>query len=109
MKSDYFFDVATGWDDATEYTNKALGLDDETVSVDIGLEKLGYRLENSKFIVERHFEIKILKNMQQEYTYALYIDDFTDISVVFIKNSISVRACIAQLLDAYNKYSALES
>lgn len=106
-KSDYFYDVATGWSDASEYTHRLLGLEDESVAVFSGLESLGYREEYNPVFNVGTVEIKVYSNINgKEYAYVLHIDDGVDISVVFTRNAISMRACLSELVSNVKVYNS---
>lgn len=110
MKFDYFFDVSTGWSDASEYAHEAIGLNDKSLSVSCGLERLGYRLDKTITFNTVEVEIETFSRIcdDNEYIYALHINDQKDISVVFIRNGISLRACVAELIANINVISTLK-
>ncbi|OUS39433.1 hypothetical protein A9R01_01595 ['Osedax' symbiont bacterium Rs2_46_30_T18] len=101
----YFFDLHSGYKDATRYSQGLLAL------LDVSGTSIAQRLINAGYGKNDYLYKKGLlhinsysKTTAVTHKHAVVIDDGSEVSVIFVKNTLSMRACIARIISDNKSY-----
>ncbi|MCJ8297718.1 MAG: hypothetical protein MJK13_02125 [Pseudomonadales bacterium] len=101
----YFFDLDTGYKDATRYS-KALLAQSEVLDAGIaerlisaGYSKNAYRYKKGELHINSYSKATAVTHK-----HAIVLDDGIEVSIVFVKNRLSMRACIARVITDNKSY-----
>ena len=101
----YFFDLNSGYKDATRYSQGLLALLDVSDAkiaqrlIDAGYEKNDYQYKKGLLHINSYS-----KTTAVTHKHAVVIDDGIEESVIFVKNRLSMRACIARIIADNKSY-----
>ena len=101
----YFFDLNTGYTDASRYSGALFALldaSDANISkqlINAGYSKNDYQLKRGELHINSYSKITAVTHK-----HAIVIDDGIEVSVIFVKNRLSMRACIARVVSDNKSY-----
>ncbi|EPJ52202.1 MAG: hypothetical protein OFPI_14770 [Osedax symbiont Rs2] len=101
----YFFDLDTGYKDATRYSKALFArLEIADASTAQRLLAAGYSKNDYQFNRGGLHINSFSKLCAVTHKHAIIVDDGVEVSIVFVKNRLSMRACIARIVSDNKSY-----